>query len=972
MTKIGFINEGECESNVNNPKVYYVNEDNPNFPGNENSPNYPRGGNRVKGYQNPLLGDPGFGEIARWYKVKASAVSNLVDQMIAHFSRDRNWYSTVRCKEALWNMYRRLEWWVEQNVGLDDSEYKRALTFIQDCIYKILDTGEEQEYIKELKFVGELLDDFIYSGEWFLDPYGYLKTEGNGAYISTIVTYPNKGLLTFNFATEEYTEDFTLFMDGTPIWTVESTTLRDDSYSFRDVTLPIPAGEHTFKWEVGYGTVRFDEFEFIELKPTREVDEDIPKCPPSYINKYSSDYANDFTGIPYERALFSTVGANGVSSPLDLLRYVSSKENIEWIKVKSLDGENGNENILKLPLERLPETLSSKLTFNVRMKRKGFITFKYLMESGDGSKVSLYINNRKATYDLGDTSEWEEVRVNLSQSQTYKFDILVHKLFSSDIGVNAVYIKDVEVVEVTDYTDEPMPGDYTMNGEKLTGKWLIYSHRNALGSYYRGFPDGEEDMVREFEFKLYSECDGVFSFGHILGTENPDRFFVDGTVFLEQFKFDDSEVVWDGSKNGVGVPIIKVNPTYNHWNNQILDEQGLGDYIYWTKDSTNLNYQIDVDGLWDKGHKSLTGEMEIYIACPPKYLIEKDYIEYINPGNWSLGAGWFSQGNQMRFNSPIDFDYGIAKYTTNSPTGSYIDIDLNEELGVGETLVIRQNGSTVYTRYSGFGGDTLRLLTNPRTDIEFEIIKPEPIEPIFDVVYVGNLDFQKTVISDGRGRVVRVYPGIGSTYGDSFETSEGFELEVDLKAGEEFNLRLPNRLIPYVDEVSIDRELADVFDSRELSEPTTVFYDDLNSPNVETGVTIIQDGIIITDNGSVIHSLGGKIYFDPMYWELESVFRFLEISQDVSDGIIGTKEQWPGMNFYIELDEPLAEDGVHTLSFEYGARFNGGRVRVAVGESAENTVAVLTDPSDRASGVHVTDVLLPAGTSKIWFLYYYE
>src|SRR5690606_4598694 len=111
-----------------------------------------------------------------------------------------------------------------------------------------------------------------------------------------------------------------------------STNLVDDSgFTFRDITLNVPAGIHEFKWrlvgEIGGTEVRLSEITFTELYPEIEKPEDIPKCPLPYNHHYSSDYMNYFTGVPYERPTFSTVGGSKVSDYLDMIRYVSSKEN---------------------------------------------------------------------------------------------------------------------------------------------------------------------------------------------------------------------------------------------------------------------------------------------------------------------------------------------------------------------------------------------------------------------------------------------------------------------------------------------------------------------------------------------------------------------------------------------------------------------------------------------------------------------
>lgn len=119
-------------------------QENPNHPNHEKSPNAPRV-DRFAGYRNPELGDAGKGKIGRWQQLNLDALETVIDQIIEQYLRDRAWYSKVRCREALWNMYRRLEWWVKQQVDPSKNDYQRALQMIRDCINRILEEAQDPE-----------------------------------------------------------------------------------------------------------------------------------------------------------------------------------------------------------------------------------------------------------------------------------------------------------------------------------------------------------------------------------------------------------------------------------------------------------------------------------------------------------------------------------------------------------------------------------------------------------------------------------------------------------------------------------------------------------------------------------------------------------------------------------------------------------------------------------------------------------
>ncbi|MCR8843923.1 hypothetical protein NQ117_09505 [Paenibacillus sp. SC116] len=116
----------------------------PHHPRNAGSPNAPRVLDRINGYQNPLLGDEGYGEIARYEPIKIEALDNVVDQMIEQYMRDKSWYAKVRCREALWNMYRRIEWWVKQQSDPQRNDYHQVLQMMKDCIAKIMEKAQDQ------------------------------------------------------------------------------------------------------------------------------------------------------------------------------------------------------------------------------------------------------------------------------------------------------------------------------------------------------------------------------------------------------------------------------------------------------------------------------------------------------------------------------------------------------------------------------------------------------------------------------------------------------------------------------------------------------------------------------------------------------------------------------------------------------------------------------------------------------------
>lgn len=991
--RIGFITEENCSSNFDDLKGYFVNRDNPNYPGNPDSPNYPRAEGRVSGFQNPILGDPGRGEIARWHKVRIGALHTLVDQMIEQYTRDRRWYSDVRCREALWNMYRRLEWWVAQNIEPGNVDYQNALSFIRDCIVQILDTGEISRIIYRHNFKDGLDNSFEYNGGWTIDEYGYLTglyffgetagwdgEEPEEWTITKVIEYPNPGLITFNYAVWGYVEIFVLEMDGEVIWSHDSTNLVDDSgFTFRDITLNVPAGRHEFKWrlvgEMGGTEVRLSEITFTELYPEIEKPEDIPKCPLPYNHHYSSDYMNYFTGVPYERPTFSTVGGSKVSDYLDMIRYVSSKENIEWELVDSVDGSGGNEYIFKLPLERLPETLSSKMTFNWRLKRKGYITFKYWIDGGNGSTLSFYINNQLVGGPWRDTEGWQEVRFNMSQSQTYKFDFLVHKEVSMELGTNAVYIKDIQVVEVTDYTDEPMPGDYFYEGEEAEaeyGKWLIYSNRGVLGSYYRGFPDGAEDTVRELELEFYSECDGVFSFAHRLGTEDPDRLFVEGLIFKEQYILDESPVIWDGSENGVGLPTVTVTPKYSTWKNTIPDGYSdIQESMIWTKDSDSLVYNVKIDGDWD-GFKYLDAYGRMRIVCPPRYVVETDFLEAEESGEWiELTGGWGAGANIAVY---TDYGmvgrYGYAIYRPHEDS-SIISMEIDGVLRNRDVLNVYVDGRLYRRLYQEFDNLVMNI-PNFGGDIKVEVAE-RPDDGKKELVFSGVLEFDgefkpieketmygdaSTILDatymreDERGRRISAWIPTGSLEtSTAWYTDTGVIFNISMLPEDEVVIKIPNNKITFVDYARLEAMLEEYKEGLEITDPIQTFYEDFNP-------------LVHTD----------RVKYNSNIWEIVDIFEFLNIPNRGDSVIAHEAVGGPRtVQFEINLEGIELLEGGNYLSFEYGALFHEGDYAeiYARTDDGDQLLRVLTSSILNQNGYLVRGVEIPPNTKSLIFSYTY-
>ena len=778
-------------------------------------------------------------------------------------------------------------------------------------------------------------------------------------------------------------------MNGKEIWSHDSSESYGDTVqNFRDITLSIPKGTNEFKWEyegdaselaLGENTneLNITEIIFIELMSEIEKPDEIPKCPLPYNYHFSSDYYNQFDGGSHERATFSTVGGAKVSDYLDMIRYVSSKENIEWEQIKRVKDSNWDEAIFKLPLERLPETLSSKMTFNWRLKRKGYITFKYWIDGGDGSELLFYINNQLVGGPWKDTNGWQIAKFNMSQSQTYKFDFLVHKSVSKDLGTNAVYIKDIEVVEVTNYDDEPMPSDYYNGGEGAEaeyGKWLIYSDEGVLGTYYRGFPDGVEDTTRELELEFYSECDGVFSFEHRLGTDEPDRKYVEGIVFSEPHDLINEPIVWDGENNGVGIPLIKVTPNYDGWKNIMPDDYSdIEGNTLWTKDSDSIVYNVKIDGSWDRGDKYLDAYGRIGIICPPKYVVETNYIENLYNGRWYPQGAWRSEGNTAVLEGEKNRDrYGYIEFESHRDT-SIINVAIDEQMRNREILNIYSGTYLYRTLYPGFKNININI-PNFGENLQFEVVEKPMEEEENETVFSGSIEFEgdfkpiekETMFEnagesidalyteeDGRGRRVESSMNIGALETEtSWYTNKGFHVISDLLPNDELKIRIPNASIPFVDYAKLEGMIEEYLEGVDPVEPTRVFQENFNP-----------------------YQHADKFTYNKNEWEVIDVFEFLKLPNH-GDNVIAHKPPRGTSNtveFKLNLDGIKLQEGVNYLGFEYGALFNEGDFAKVIAKRSEGDMVmqVLTYNSLKSDGRVVQGIKIPEGTESIVFSYSY-
>ncbi|WP_312113532.1 hypothetical protein [Brevibacillus reuszeri] len=535
----------------------------PNHPKHPESPNRPRAQDRYAGYQNPLLGDPGKGQIGRWQSVKVDSLEIVIDQMIEQFLRDKKWYAKVRCREALWNMYRRLEWWVNQQIDPQKNDYQRALLMVRDCIYKILKNTEQE--------------------------------------------------------------------GGT----------------HHDVSLPV--------------------------------------CPAPYYHHFSGYYLNHYDAIDKEVPTFDMRDLPLSDTFNGLFRYVSSTEDQEWQMVHSV-GTNemaGNENIMKLDVTSLKHGNSSKVTFQWRFKKQGFIRFKYLASTAPGDGLLFFINNNQVGGEWNQSSNWQEAKFSVKPGQTYKFDWFVRRMSDRRFGKNAVYIKDVECVEVVQSLDEQTPPDVDTLGDAAYNvpgwEWITFSENSIMTSYFSGIND---NLSRKVSREMDAECPGEFSFQYEMGVELPP-YKDESSLFFDE-EFDSHTQIGSGERGS-----FAISNHSEHWH---LDGRSSSTQ----EDSASISYDVKIG---DDCIVDITGIVQL--ICPP---LEIDHYEErsrtvtdplqfsfsgVNNWKWKVVEG---VGTGIHIEDPITSGKSDATYRVEMEADGWLEFNYMTDLRDTEELFVIVNG----------------------------------------------------------------------------------------------------------------------------------------------------------------------------------------------------------------------------------------------------------------------------------------
>ncbi|GEA16769.1 hypothetical protein E308F_30150 [Moorella sp. E308F] len=274
----GILTEGQKDVMFANMGAALINNDAINNPGNPVGPNFPRAIGRLPGYQNPILGDPGRGRIGRWQFVKYDSLQNVIDQVIEHYVENKDWYSRVRCREALWNMYRRLEWWVRQQVDPSKNDYQRALLYIKDCIAKILDPGEMElkevfeEYFNDQNNISSQV---VTSPGWEWEDLWTTYNGGSGdgvmivrnkegAYTLDVtgISLPRGGKVLFEYGGAFKGNDkIELIVNGKSMWTGNTSTRTARGI---DVEVELPPNTSELKWVYTCGFSLEEHFGWVD------------------------------------------------------------------------------------------------------------------------------------------------------------------------------------------------------------------------------------------------------------------------------------------------------------------------------------------------------------------------------------------------------------------------------------------------------------------------------------------------------------------------------------------------------------------------------------------------------------------------------------------------------------------------------------------------------------------------------------
>ncbi|MFF2480267.1 hypothetical protein [Paenibacillus sp. NPDC058071] len=354
----------------------------------------------------------------------------------------------------------------------------------------------------------------------------------------------------------------------------------------------------------------------------------LPLCPAPYLHPYRGDYFNHFDGVDREVSMFDSRKIPLSDKFPGFFRYVSSSEDQEWEVVHSTGAResDGNETIMKLSLERLLYGNSSKITFDWRFKKKGFIRFKYFANADAGNGLAFFINNNQVGGEWNRSSGWQEAKFNVSPGQTYKFDWLVRRQTERSWGKNAIYIKDVECVEVITSLDAPVPPDYdTLGSEAYSDPrfdWITFSKSSVIRTHFDGVVT-EGNRERTLVYDMDNECDGEISFAYRMGAALPSSSFEYHLMYVDNLSSRTQEA------KGNHDSLARKNHD-GHWS-------GNSDGLSTKANAAKITYELmAADGC------VLDARGVVEIKCPDKVVdhYSAEEIFSIQSGGWSRSGKW--------------------------------------------------------------------------------------------------------------------------------------------------------------------------------------------------------------------------------------------------------------------------------------------------------------------------------------------
>lgn len=910
-----------------------VDADNPNSvansPGRIESPNYPRAKGRIPGYQNPILGDDGGAEIKRGQTIKIDALENVLEHIIEYYVRDKDWYKDVRAREALWNMYRRVKWFVDEQVDPQQGQYQRCLEMIKDCIYKILDPASEvhvEDFLSPDGKTLHALTDLTFSGshEEFSGGFRLKAVSGQSSRVIRKYRSTTRGDIIFQYSSDmDVKGTANIKLDGKKVWEIAHNS-QNQGHAHRDVKIEVPlAKEFTIEFEViGAGTyectLEMRDIDWVGLIQHKD-DKDVPYCPLPYEHRFDIDYFNHFDGSTIERPVLDMRDFPLLDGFPDFFRYMSSTEDVEWELVHSSNGNGIAENLMKIDISKLTEGNSSKLTWNWRFKRDGYVEFDYLASTAKGNGTSFFINERQVGGAWSEEKGWKTVRFNVTGNQMYKFDIMVRKTNHVKWGLNALFIRNVKLAEVIHSEKEPAPPAIETWGEVITDKWFMYKERSKLATYYEGFADDVDDLRRTVMMELDSECDGEVSWDYLLGVATPEPSEVETWFFIQSFiDFLD----WGESVYGSRVD----SEADKFWIPS-------SEYINTVTDNARIDYGIQVG---DQCTVRLVGGTRLSIP-------ERRIDHYIKvPKSWTLGGfNWGRSGSNSDkwsvYNNEISMvnpSTGTGSITTtiHMDYNGFIEFYVDVNLKSGERLQVLLDGAVVGVAINGDNNrDYFRIpITKGDHTFGFNLSSyPSYVADLYtfsrQFYYSGSR--RKTYNTPGNNELYIRYNGYFDDDAHKFEDYGEIQgMELTLRPGDSFTYKERMSFMPYVSPPP------------EPAEPELVWEDALQ---------------------------GG--YSNPVStkgtWDVVDVFEHFT-GYGYGDEVLLCDASAGAHRVFIDLASLGFELGY--FEFDYGAKFSGsGRLSL----KADGNTLWSTSKNDYSLAGTTIRVELPPGTEELEFIY---